>query len=1178
MFETVDAFPELIANRYRLKREVGTGNMSTVFEAEDTRRNNLIVAVKLLKTVQTDAITHEVFRRETHALERVEHANIITIFDSGKDVASYFLVLEYIPRTLLDVISEHLDTSDQSWCWPLMQQMAEALVYAHSKGIIHRDLKPCNVLITPQGTCKLTDFGVSYLKYELGTGITVSSFWSPGYASPEQRRGQQATEQSDLYALGSVFYHLLSRQAPPPEGPTPELIRMLPIPVPVQKMIEQMIEIDWQQRPESALQLLRRLNAIQPAAPRPEVYLLVTETARRILFNAGYIPHTTHEDASRYLLKELEGDEGNGSKEIFVLRDGDEIRILTDTLRLVCIRDAMYPVIVIKTIHITYEPELEQQRSRAMGAHYQWRCIDNAQRNTDILLKQNELWLTIKTLYDQFDTHKQIQKANRQQEHERIDFTKTWESVLRLQAAELEQYPRLSYKQTHRTGNAITFELRQPAPDKLIWPDSTPLAVMHPQKTYDQLFVGRLMSISGTEVQVAWEPAEIQNRRQVLENIPSSGLLGVYQQEALTALKRQRFAMSAVRHGGTINPLLTDVLLDLSIARFDAIEEQMEFFQPTLAEDKKRAVRQALATRDLFLLQGPPGTGKTTTLAEIILQILKIKPDARILVSSQSNVAVNHVLTQVAKLRGSEATEIIRIGRAEKISQGAKGWTLEQRLATWREEVLQRTDSIVKDLKQQVQRQKQQRRKAQELSPGSIRDIEQCKEWLDELSTELEELSEDGQEYGRVHELFQSLDKGTTSWLDTQAALQELDEHIGKRIEQIQLRLKLVRDTLPEAAQENQARTFVAEHERLSRMVAELLYIDETGSREEKLLKLLQDWRKLFGKKEDFVEPLLERANIFAATCLITGGRYLGDQEFDWAIIDEAGRATAPELLIPLVRSRRAIIVGDERQLPPMVDESLSDKTLAHLNITREQLTESLFATLVAQTSEEQLPVVQMLTAQHRMHPAIGQLISTVFYDGRLQHAVQASEREHGLSWIPRAVVWYSTTRLPHHQETMRDGSYYNRIEAQGIKQLLQRMESDYQARGEQREVAVITPYNAQIAELSALILSQSTDWKALSIEIATIDAFQGRDRDIVLYSTVRSNTEGRIGFLKDRRRLNVALSRARQLLILVGDLWTLERGHAGPQGNPYQELIRYLDHHPDDCSIRDLQLEQKHG
>ncbi len=302
------------------------------------------------------------------------------------------------------------------------------------------------------------------------------------------------------------------------------------------------------------------------------------------------------------------------------------------------------------------------------------------------------------------------------------------------------------------------------------------------------------------------------------------------------------------------------------------------------------------------------------------------------------------------------------------------------------------------------------------------------------------------------------------------------------------------------------------------------------------------------------------------------------DQEFDWAIIDEAGRATTPELLVSLVRARRAIIVGDEKQLPPMLDEELSDAELTRLGTTREELTESLFATLVTQGKEEELRAVQMLTAQHRMHPAIGKMISSVFYGGKLTHAVQAEERDHRLPWLNRPVVWFSTTHLPRHLETRANQSFYNRVEIDGISALLHQMERSYREMGEKREVAVITPYNAQIVELLAEITPSSSFWQALSIEIATIDAFQGRDRDIVLYSTVRSNKEGSLGFLRDRRRLNVALSRAREALLLVGDTWTLERGRGGPRGHPYQELIRYLRTHPEDCLIEDLNLEMSHA
>ena len=251
------------------------------------------------------------------------------------------------------------------------------------------------------------------------------------------------------------------------------------------------------------------------------------------------------------------------------------------------------------------------------------------------------------------------------------------------------------------------------------------------------------------------------------------------------------------------------------------------------------------------------------------------------------------------------------------------------------------------------------------------------------------------------------------------------------------------------------------------------------------------------------------------------------------------------------MRARRAIIVGDERQLPPMLDEELTNEDLAQLRTSRESLAESLFAALVAQGEIKGIGSVQMLTNQHRMHPAIGQLVSSVFYGGKLTHAVNVQEREHGLPWLERPVAWFSTAKLPRRLETRHGQSFYNRAKIQGISHLLHRMERSYRERRERREVAVITPYNAQIVELLAEVTPASDFWQALSIEVATIDAFQGRDRDIVLYSTVRSNKEGTLGFLRDRRRLNVALSRAKEALLIVGDIWTLRTRPGRPGGEP---------------------------
>jgi eukaryotic-like serine/threonine-protein kinase len=346
---------EIVANRYRLVCPLGSGTMSTVYKAEDIRRGNRVVAVKLLNVVHDDETKREIFRRETRALEQLEHPHIIKIFDYGWSAEGkcHYIVLEYIPRTLLDVIQDHArEKEDRTWCWPLMREMVDTLVHAHSQGVIHRDLKPTNILITETGSSKLTDFGISFLKFELGTGVTVSQFWSIGYAAPEQRNGQQATEQSDIYSLGCVFYHLLSGKAPPSEGITQDHLRALGLPPQVERTLQQMVARDPSERFENALQLQRRLASTQRYEPLLEIYFLVTDSARRELFDLGLLKRSSYEAACAYLTAELGGDEPK-EVSLFLEKNGEnsDPRVLTDTLRLICTRHEHLPLLVITTIH-----------------------------------------------------------------------------------------------------------------------------------------------------------------------------------------------------------------------------------------------------------------------------------------------------------------------------------------------------------------------------------------------------------------------------------------------------------------------------------------------------------------------------------------------------------------------------------------------------------------------------------------------------------------------------------------------------------------------------------------------------------------------------------------------------------------------------------------------------------
>ena len=158
------------------------------------------------------------------------------------------------------------------------------------------------------------------------------------------------------------------------------------------------------------------------------------------------------------------------------------------------------------------------------------------------------------------------------------------------------------------------------------------------------------------------------------------------------------------------------------------------------------------------------------------------------------------------------------------------------------------------------------------------------------------------------------------------------------------------------------------------------------------------------------------------------------------------------------------------------------------------------------------------------MYPAIGNLISSVFYDGRLENGDRTRTRRFLFDWMPAPVTWISTSMTPNRAENRVGESFANSAEADVILDLLAKMEEKSRERRTRPSVAVISGYSAQVELLTTRIDTEDqVRWRNIQIEIATVDSFQGRECDVVIYSTVRSNGEQRIGFLKDRRRINVA-------------------------------------------------------
>jgi hypothetical protein len=252
-----------------------------------------------------------------------------------------------------------------------------------------------------------------------------------------------------------------------------------------------------------------------------------------------------------------------------------------------------------------------------------------------------------------------------------------------------------------------------------------------------------------------------------------------------------------------------------------------------------------------------------------------------------------------------------------------------------------------------------------------------------------------------------------------------------------------------------------------------------------------------------------------------------GARLYDVVILDEANRAGILDSLLALARGRRMILVGDALQLQPVA--SGGDRRVSP---------DSLFTWLIERGFEPSATV--LLDEQNRMHPTLGALVSRVFYAGRIRTGPGAPTFDAGIPAFPRAVTWIDTRLLPASQEERGSGtSYVNVAEAELIAVLV-----DHIAASAERSlsIGIIAAYADQV-ELLRRLLHGRTWARERQLEINTIDAFEGREKDVIALSLVRANRRRATGFLQLEQRLNVALSRSRRLMLIVGDTSTLNTG-----------------------------------
>jgi superfamily I DNA and/or RNA helicase len=335
-----------------------------------------------------------------------------------------------------------------------------------------------------------------------------------------------------------------------------------------------------------------------------------------------------------------------------------------------------------------------------------------------------------------------------------------------------------------------------------------------------------------------------------------------------------------------------------------------------------------------------------------------------------------------------------------------------------------------------------------------------------------------------------------------------------------------------------------------------------------RLVDIFAEWETRFGRSSEFHGALLSSSQVVAGTCVgVASVRAIQDVEFDLCIVDEASKASVTETLVPIARSHRWVLVGDQQQLPPFLEDELQKPhNLEPYGLRVEDLRNTLFDRLAAALPKE---CKTGLYVQHRMVQPIGDLISECFYDSKLKSAPKQPDNSLTKT-LPKSVTWITTARELNRMEVETHQSCANPTEVRVVCRLLQRINGLANVARKRYSVAVLTGYSQQRSDLERSVSQLLLELSALDVEVHTVDSFQGREADVAIYSVTRCNNKGTIGFLKERKRLNVALSRGKYYLVIVGDHIFCENAKGE---NPFKKVVDYIDGHPDSCVIKEAQL-----
>ncbi|CAM6839805.1 AAA family ATPase [Citrobacter portucalensis] len=600
-------------------------------------------------------------------------------------------------------------------------------------------------------------------------------------------------------------------------------------------------------------------------------------------------------------------------------------------------------------------------------------------------------------------------------------------------------------------------------------------------------------------------------------------------------------------------------LSDTDFARYD--REDQHGNKISLNEQQRKAFNKLVNNGPLSLLQGPPGTGKTEFIAAFVHYLIEKQNTKRILLVSQSHEAVNTAAERIRKHCSRLGTEldVVRFSNREgAVSPGLKdvysnAITTEKR-ELFNAEIKYRVEALSEAIG---------------LEPGFISGVVLAELRLFRQIDHLEKLLD------QVNDLTDSKEIGELKDIAV-----ELDFSIRSRLSQ-EYRINLDKD----------AKVSAAKDILISKLCTEYGVRPDEARRVKALAKISRDMQDaMSGERVNLDEFYSRSRQLVAGTCVGIGQGHIGIQEniYDWVIIDEAARSIASELAIAMQSARRVLLVGDHLQLPPLYSDAHKAALARKLGInnSRTEIDEVLRSDFArAFNSAYGAQASAALLTQYRMAPPIGDLVSKTFYDRKLLNGERAipDVYRQAPEALCSVVTWLDTANLGHRAHHLEDRgtSIYNRCEADEIISVLKQVSENEEfvaqlsklVNKDEAAIGVICMYAEQKRLLRQKFNQEiwSEGFKDI-VKIDTVDSYQGKENRIIILSLTRSDKQHSPGFLRAPNRINVAMSRAMDRLLIVGnaDIW---------KGNnkelPLGSVVSYMAERGQEAGYRFLSAQQ---